>query len=524
MAGMGRQEYEAARKKGLKVFNSKRFGGQDPYVPVLDVIATKDSVVSEMQLGLMEIPIKKIVGTKTVGRSRSFAENYMPILGMNTEFAMKWINLCNAHLNEGIRDPIKVYEYMNYFYAEEGNKRASVLKYFDALMIPAQVTRLVPRFDPNDETVVIYYEFMEFYKKTGINNIWMSRRNGFNELYKQILKYGWVDSEGDREFQSVYSKFRKIYYELGGDVLKNTTADAFLKYLDIYPYEEGMTNDEIKTQLTKMWKEFTLLEDQEISLEISTESLEKRNVFDGLSGWTAPKKLKIAFVNSKSPKESSWVYGHEIGRNHIENVFGDKVETKAINHVPEDETAYDYIAQMAEEGHDIVFTTSPTFINQTLKAAVEYKNVKFFNCSENMSYKRVRTYFGRIYEPNFLVGMMAGSMTKSNKLGYVVTYPIPEVISSINAFTLGARFVNPHTTVAVKWVADYSNPNEEECYDIDQQLVDLGVDIISHQESSDMNTKLITSGIYLRMEETTTGLTTILPLRFGTGVNSMRRS
>jgi len=497
-----RLAYEQAKKRGIRDFNSKKFSGQNPYIPSLDLILATETIVSEMQLGRFEIPISKVKGTKTNGRTSSFASNFMPILKINSEFASKWISLCEAHITEGIREPIKVYEYLNWFYVEEGNKRVSVLKYYEAVLISADVTRLIPKYNENDETIVIYYEFLNFYKQTKINYVWISKREGFNKLLKQMKKYNWVNKEDDSEFSAFYYRFRRVYHAIGGANLENTTGDAFLKYLEVYNYDVKTTKDKLKKELNNMWNEFKLLNEQKISLEFSTESLEKKSFLDGLTGVSSKKKTKIAFVNSKSPEDSGWTYGHEIGRNHLDNVFGDAIITKAFNHVPEDETAYNHLVKVVEEGFDIIFTTSPPFINPTLKAAVEFKNVKFFNCSENMSYKRVRTYFGRIYEPNFLVGMIAGVMTKTNNLGYVVTYPIPEVISSINAFTLGARFVNPDAVVFVKWVSNYKTDCKDECYNIDKQLIDMEVDIISHQESVDLTTKLKTAGIYFASKDT----------------------
>lgn len=496
-----RLAYEQAKKRGTRDFNSKKFSGQNPYIPSLDSILATEIIVSEMQLGRFEIPLSKIKGTKTKGRRSAFASNFMPILKINSEFASKWINLCEAHIADGIRDPIKVYEYLNWFYVEEGNKRVSVLKYYEAVLISANVTRLIPKYNKNDETIVIYYEFLDFYKQTKINYVWMSKREGFNKLLKQMKKYNWVNKEDDSEFSAFYYRFRRVYHELGGADLENTTGDAFLKYLEVYNYKTDITIDKFKKELNSMWNEFKLLAEKEVSLDFSTESLEKKSFLDGLTGIPSKKLTKIAFVNSKSPEDSGWTYGHEIGRNHIQNIFGEAIETKAFNYVPEDETAYDHLVKVIEEGFDIIFTTSPPFINPTLKAAVEFKNVKFFNCSENMSYNRVRTYFGRIYEPNFLVGMIAGAMTQSNNIGYVVTYPIPEVISSINAFTLGARFVNPNAIVLVKWVSDYKSNCSDECYDIDEQLIEMGADIISHQESADLTTKLKNSGIYFASKD-----------------------
>lgn len=495
----GRIEYDNAKRKGVKDFNSHKFNGERPYVPVLDTMISKATILSEVQLGNMEIPIKKIKGTKTAGRATSFAPNYMPILNANTEFGTKWAHLCNAHLKEGIRDPIKVYEYLNWYYVEEGNKRVSVLKYHEAVMISANVTRLIPRYDENDNTIVLYYEFLEFYKKTRINYLWMSKQGSFNKLLSQIKKYKWLDDENEGELSAFYYRFRRQFYNLGYDSINITTGDALLAYLEIYSYCSDCTTSELKRQISNLKKEFVLLsEEEQVALSTDIEDLSKKSFFDGFNILNSSmKSAKIAFVNSKDPEASVWTYGHEIGRNHLNNIFGDQIVTKAFNNTPEDDSAYDKLVEVVKEGYNIVFTTTPTLINATVKAAIEFKDVKFLNCSENQSYKKVRTYFGRIYEPNFLVGMIAGAMTKTNNLGYVVTYPIPEVISSINAFTLGARFVNPFATVQVKWVSNYAGDYADEAYDIDQQLKDMGVDIISHQESQDLTTRLKNSGIYM---------------------------
>ena len=114
-------------------------------------------------MGLMQIPLDFVVGTATKGRTYSFAANFMPILDADTEFAFKWIALSDAQVNEGIRDPIVAYEYMNRYYVVEGNKRVSVLKYFKADSIVANVTRKIPKYS-EDEDVKLYYEYMMFHQ------------------------------------------------------------------------------------------------------------------------------------------------------------------------------------------------------------------------------------------------------------------------------------------------------------------------------------------------------------------------
>ena len=146
-------------------------------LPNLDDILKEKNIVAvrEVPLGLVQIPSELIVGTKTAGRSSAFSKGFKPLLKENTEFAYKWMALYKAHLNEGIREPIKAYEFMNKFYVEEGNKRVSVLKYYEAVKIPGTVTRLVPERNETLENK-IYYEFLDFYKLSKINYVHFSGR------------------------------------------------------------------------------------------------------------------------------------------------------------------------------------------------------------------------------------------------------------------------------------------------------------------------------------------------------------
>ena len=158
-------EYEKAYKKG------KREGL--PMVSLDTVLKEKNiHAPKEVSLGLVQIPMHLIVGTKTAGRSTAFSKSFYPLIKPPSEFSAKWTSLYKSHLDEGIRDPIKVYEFMNKFYVEEGNKRVSVLKYLDAVSIPGYVTRIIPPWS-NDKETRIYYEFMDFYSLSKVNYIWL---------------------------------------------------------------------------------------------------------------------------------------------------------------------------------------------------------------------------------------------------------------------------------------------------------------------------------------------------------------
>lgn len=142
---MGKEDYSKAFKLGKKDYQARMLRGEKPILQVLDDILPERDAYSEMPLGLVQIPIEQVVGTKTVARSSSFAGNFMPILRESSEFAAKWARLSDSHVEEGIREPIKAYEYMHKFYVVEGNKRVSVMKYFGAVSIQGHVTRIVPK-------------------------------------------------------------------------------------------------------------------------------------------------------------------------------------------------------------------------------------------------------------------------------------------------------------------------------------------------------------------------------------------
>lgn len=170
---MAYYDYINARKQGRRRYQQAVARGEYPYLPVLDEILKNTDIVSEVSLGLMDVPLEKIVGTKTAGRTQSFANNFMPLLAEKTEFGAKWAYLYDHQIDEGIHDPILAYEFMNRYYVQEGNKRVSVLKYVNAYSITASVIRLIPRrTDELDNK--LYYEFLDFYQVSFNCYVWFS--------------------------------------------------------------------------------------------------------------------------------------------------------------------------------------------------------------------------------------------------------------------------------------------------------------------------------------------------------------
>ena len=180
-------EYGKAQKLGQKDYREKMLHGQSPFLPVLDDILQNVQVENQLPLGLVEIPIKLVVGTKTAGRTAAFASNFMPLLDLKSEFGSKWVALCMAHVDEGIRDPIRCFEYMGRFYVQEGNKRVSVLKYFEAGSVTGNVTRVVPKYNDTPE-VRLYYEFMHYYPLIQTYLLTFTKPGSYGRLQKAMGK------------------------------------------------------------------------------------------------------------------------------------------------------------------------------------------------------------------------------------------------------------------------------------------------------------------------------------------------
>ncbi|PHV70663.1 BMP family ABC transporter substrate-binding protein [Sporanaerobium hydrogeniformans] len=496
--------YEQAYRSGRLAWSSQMSKGEPGYLKALDNIVQSPDVASEVSLGLIDIPIDKIVGTYTHSRSISFAQNFMPLMPPHSEFASKWMSLYAHHIKEGITDPIKVYEYLNRFFVIEGNKRVSVLKFVQGTTIRGYVTRLVPKKDSEDKKTSIYYEFMNFYKYTGINTIWFSELGRFTELLTFIRQYGELIKDEDYQkafLANVYRPFRQLYLEEGGQKLDMTTGDAFLTFIKIYGLPVEVTPEKDLQNIKKLMSELKVLEKEASNVKTDQIQSPKKRVLTSLTDLVVPKKiLKVAFVYAKTTKESGWVYAHELGRLHISDSFKHQIVTTKIENVPENDSAYETLKQLAQENYDIIFTTSPTFVAPSLKAAMEYPSIKFFNCAATHSYKSLTLYYGRIHEPRYLLGMIAGAMTQTNTIGYVAPYPISEVVSSINAFTLGARAVNPRITVKAMWTYRWDNP--EGGLHVAERLREEGADIISNEDLPIPGDSSKTYGVYKIDEKT----------------------
>ena len=449
------EDYKNALKSGQRAYRACVARGQSPYLAVLDDILVNVNIVAQEPLGLVEIPAESIVGTKTSGRHTAFAPNFMPLLEPDTEFAGKWSNLCDAHLEEGIHTPIIAYEFLNKFYVQEGNKRVSVLKYFDAVRIAGTVTRLVPERNDSLENR-IYYEFLDFYKLSKVNDVHFSRLGGYAKLQTLVCKASgesWTDD--DRlSFSSFYTMFRQQFLALGGDGLNLTAGDAMLVYLSVYRYADACesTPSQMKQNLEKLWDEVKVLtEPQAVALSLEPKQGPGEPLLAKLNIFTKPSELKVVFLHEHNVESSAWVRAHDKGIEALQQAFPDRVFITRKENIEPEVDAEQVLEDVAHDNADVVFTSSARMHTACLKVAAQHPKTRILNCSLNAPHPLVRTYYPRTYEVTYLLGMLAGVMARTDRVGYVAANPVYGIPAAVNAYAQGLKTVRPDAKVVLRW-------------------------------------------------------------------------
>ena len=460
------EDYKSALRAGQRAYRACVARGQSPYLAVLDDILVNVNIVAQEPLGLVEIPAESIVGTKTSGRHTAFASNFMPLLEPDTEFAAKWSNLCEAHLEEGIRVPIIAYEFLNKFYVLEGNKRVSVLKYYEAVKIAGTVTRLIPERNDSLENK-IYYEFLDFYKLSKVNYVHFSKLGGYAKLQTLVCKASgesWTDD--DRlNFASFYTMFSQQFHALGGEELDLTPGDALLVYLSVYRYSDACdsTPAQMKQNMEKLWNEVKVLtEPQAVELSLEPKQGPGEPLLSKLNIFTRPSELRVVFLHEHNAESSAWVRAHDKGREALAQAFPDRVFITCKENIEPEVDAEQVLEEVAHDNADVVFTTSARMHTACLKVAAQHPKTRILNCSLNAPHPLVRTYYPRTYEVTYLLGLLAGVLTKTERVGYVAANPVYGVPAAINAFAQGVRAVRPESRVVLRWacLSDESHPQD----------------------------------------------------------------
>lgn len=462
---MSVEEYAKAKKLGRRAFRSAADRGENPYIKALDEALKENGTGGEIRLGICEIPLSLIIGTKTKNRAGSFACNFMPILSERSEFALKWQALYESQLSEGIREAIKVYEYKNRFYVEEGNKRVSVLKYVGAAGILGDVTRIMPKRSDSKENRV-YREYAEFNRVTRMFDLIFTEPGAYKKLcsfFGENLEVQWSEQSLQNlraaflRFSDCYDRERKLSPE--------ARSEAFLVYLDIFGLSELLSGNlaEIREHIEKARREFLSTEEPKVALIENPPAAEqsarkeKVSLFELLFAKGTEEPFKVAFLNDKSPETSRWTYGHALGFGALSDKYGDEVELSVYNHCDTEAETEAALREAIAKGNKIIFATAGQMQPPLLAAAIEHPEIRFLNCTVNTAYKSIRTYYPRLYEAKFVLGTIAASLSQSDDIGYVADYPVYGAVANINAFAIGAQMINPRARVHLKW----SNVREE---------------------------------------------------------------
>ena len=192
--------------------------------------------------------------------------------------------------------------------------------------------------------------------------------------------------------------------------------------------------------------------------------------------------LKVAFVYVGPVGDGGWTFAHDQGRKAVEAAFGDKVQTTFVEKVPESSDAERVFRDLASQGNKLIFGTTFGYMEPMLKVAKDFPDVKFEHATGYKTAPNMAVYETKTFEGAYLAGVLAGKTTKTNKLGVVASFPIPEVIRNINAFTLGAQSVNPAVTTRAVWVSSWFDPAKER--DAAMTMIGQGVDVLIQNTDS----------------------------------------
>ena len=473
--------YKQARAMGRHYLSEHSDSATKGYLYILDDLLDNVEICGEINLGTSEIPINKILGTRTAARSNAFAGNFMPLLPENTEFGAKWCKLYESHIRDGIREPIKVYEYLNRYFVQEGNKRVSVLKYLGAVAIEARVTRLIPKRDESNKQISIYYEFLDFDRRAIFDNLWFSHRGGFTGLVN--LVESWQQDHPDNQtptadlINAAFKSFRLCYKEAGFSTIPITSGDAFLEYLKVYGFKPDRPLDTIREQVKSCEAQFKLVsvKDPDTVNTVEQRFASEKSPLSFFS--RKPRKLKVAFAFESTPDKCLWTYDHDVARRRLERTMGDKISVITKYQVPNGENSYGALKELMDQEPDILFATSPNMSAGALRLSIENPDKAILNCDFAQPKKNIMTYYAKFYEAAFLCGVMAGSMTRTGLLGYTTTMAThPGSTFNLNAFALGAQLVNPtaHVVNLNLYRVDMSDPYHMEAR---KELARHGVDI-----------------------------------------------
>jgi len=495
--------YGKARRDGLRIYTAALQAHEDPYLPVLEKKVPDLASLSRLSLGVISIPLSRVMGSVSEGRSKAFTKNFLPILEGGSEFAAKWDRLYESVESEGVRQPVTALEYLGYYYVIEGNKRVSVMKAMGARDIEADVTRVIPP-RTEDPEIVSYYEYCDFAKETGLHAILFTRPGSYQKLVSLPgMKAGekWTEDE-ILSLRKIYHYFSEAYETLLKDHPSLPTGDAFLTYLTAFGYKDVRDDDLDKTRdrIRLMAREFEI-HDGRVNLVM--DRADPTAAVPIIASLFSPSKVKAAFLFNRPIEDSAWNYWHNLGRLEAEEKLGGKLETTTCI-VPSRADFEENVEKLIKDGYTVFFATSPVMLNSTIEPALTHPEARFLCCSLLSSYTNIRTYYMRFYEAKFLLGLAAGILSENGKIGYIADFPIYGSPAAVNAFALGARMVNPKAKIYMNWFS-------ASWYDDKQPFLDPEIRVICNRDITAPKYDARDYGLYLRKGRSIVNMATLIP-------------
>jgi len=451
-----KEYYEQARRQGIRNRDNEALRLRH-----LDEVRLDVRMVAEVRLGVKEIPLYRIVGTQSALRGEAFGAKFMPAEDPDTEFARKWMNVCLYHLNEGIADPIKVYEYLGRYYCIEGNKRVSVMKFFGVYSARAEVIRLIPHNDHTNPQIEAFHQWMDYTKTGCFPSLLLTSPFGYRRL-RAILRR--LEHEGarmpePREGDELLARFETAYAPYCEEAVMPFYGDAFLEYLQVF----GLPNtnaplftlsEEIRTIRPQLaYTSETVPADLNLEEEDRRPSFFKRIL---------PKRQPLmVFAYGDALENNEWLALHETARREVQEQYGNRIRTEPLADL-NPQTAYTKLSQAAK-GADVLFVTSSWMLDTTLRVALENPSCIVMQYSMTTRHHRIHTYFSRYYEAVYLCGMLAGMLNQTNAIGYITpSLHLRQFTFDLNAFALGVRSIRPNMEICVGELSQPLDKNEAE--------------------------------------------------------------
>lgn len=443
MEGSRNQEargiYSKALRLGQKEYGARTARGERGILPALDEMTGQTRIVAYMKQPQQEISLPRIVGTYTSARANSFATNFMPLHPENSEFASKWVNLCAIHMEEGLRDAIQVYEYLWNYYVIEGNKRVSILKYFDSPAIRADITRVVPQLDEQDPETAVYYAFLR-YDKTGLfSNIRLSSAAKYEALARLEEGFDKAGASGEKpNYNAMYLQFESAWQQARPPL---ELGDAFLEYLKVFGLPLHITISQMVDQLKSLLPQMALTSrpPAEPTLVLTpTEKPPAPSLITRL--FTQRRSAKVVFAYPAGRTADNWQGAHELGRQTMQEKLGSQVTSTYIDNLNHANIA-DALTQHASDA-DLLLITASSLALPSLRFALEHPDCLTLVYSRIREDYRLSTYYGRYYEASYLCGMAAAMATKTMKVAYITPrIDYKRHTADINAFGLGVKAI-----------------------------------------------------------------------------------